>query len=264
MDNVAAGLSRLALLLGPEAVEQLGAAHVAVVGLGAVGSFATEALARTGIGALTLIDFDDIGATNLNRQLFALHSTIGRPKVEAGAERLKEINPALRVTPLREFFHHDSADRLLADGYDFLIDAIDGAGPKVELIARCHQRGQPLISAMGAAGRLGAEHIQIADISRTDVCPLCRVVRKRLGRRGIRAGIPVVYSREPVAQKPAPPETITDDLREERLERGRRRSIQPSAVFLPAVFGLLAAQYVVNRLLADADKQRPQSCRPES
>ncbi|MBW1646052.1 MAG: tRNA threonylcarbamoyladenosine dehydratase [Deltaproteobacteria bacterium] len=247
--------ARLELLVGRQGLARLAASRVTVVGLGAVGSFAAEALARSGVGALTLVDFDLVGATNINRQLFALSDNLGVPKVKAAAERLRRINPRLEITALQKFYHHDTAAEILAGAGDFLIDAIDGVGPKIDLICRCRQLGIPFISAMGAAGRRQPGAVGFAELEETSGCPLCRVMRKALRRRGIRSGVPVVYSREPAAVKPRPPAEVDEELREEHQPRGRRRHIQPSAIFMPGIFGLLAAQYAVDRLLAGREEK---------
>ncbi|MBN2705941.1 MAG: tRNA threonylcarbamoyladenosine dehydratase [Deltaproteobacteria bacterium] len=243
--------ARLALLYGEEGLAKLRRARVAVVGLGAVGSFAAEALARTAVGHLCLIDFDLIGETNLNRQLFALHSTLGLAKVEAAAARLKDINPRLELDCRQVFYHHDTAAALLADGkFDFLIDAIDGAAPKLDLIRNCLERKIPFVSSMGAAGRSRPEAARIADLMRTEGCPLARVMRKKLRREGVKKGeVAVVYA--PLAAEAASrdPEDFSESEREEYFHRGRRRRIQPSAIFMPGVFGLLAAQYAVDQVL---------------
>ncbi|MBN2808413.1 MAG: tRNA threonylcarbamoyladenosine dehydratase [Deltaproteobacteria bacterium] len=247
----ATAFSRLALLFGEDGLERLAAAHVAIVGLGAVGSFAAEALARTAVGSLTLIDFDLVGATNINRQLFALHSTVGQAKVDVAKARLLDINPHLRIECRQIFYHHDTAAELLAErNFDFLIDAIDGAAPKLDLIRKCLAMQIPFISAMGAAGRSQPTLVKIADLMATSGCPLARVMRKKLRREGIGKGaVKVVYSPEVIVAESCDPELFTEDEREEFFQRGRRRRIQPSAVFMPGVFGLMAAQYVVDGIL---------------
>ncbi|MBN2332912.1 MAG: tRNA threonylcarbamoyladenosine dehydratase [Deltaproteobacteria bacterium] len=247
--------SRLELLIGKNGLAALENSHVAIIGLGAVGSFAAEALARSGVGRLTLIDCDVVGTTNINRQLFALSSTIGEPKVFAAVRRLQDINPELAIQPVQQFYHHDTAEELLAPDYDFLIDAIDGVSPKIDLICRCRERSIPFISAMGAAGRKNPGAVGFADLSETSGCPLCRVMRKSLKHKGIREGVPVVFSREPVTAKPLPPDKVSDREREEHLQRGRQRFIQPSAVFMPGIFGLLAAQYAIDHLLPGSHKK---------
>ncbi len=245
--------ARLELLYGREGLERLTAARVAVVGLGAVGSFAAEALARSGVGSLTLVDFDLVGRTNLNRQLFALHSTLGRPKVEVAAERLHDINPALRLDCRRLFYHHDTAGELLGKGgFDFLIDAIDGAAPKLDLIRNCLKCDLAFISSMGAAGRRGVVPVEVADLLATEGDPLARVLRKKLRREGIKKGeVKVVYTPAPVVAESRDPATLPEVEREEYFQRGRRRRIQPSAIFLPAIFGLTAAAYAVDTILGE-------------
>ncbi len=244
--------SRLRLLYGAAGLERLGTAHVAIVGLGAVGSFAAEALARTAVGRLTLIDFDLVGETNVNRQLFALTSTIGCPKVEVAAARLRDVNPALELDCRQVFYHHDTADQLLGGaGYDFLVDAIDGAAPKLDLIRNCLGRGIDFISSMAAAGRSRPQLVEVADLFATRGCPLARVMRKQLRREGVgRGAVRVVYSPEPITSRSRAPEEFSLEEREEYYQRGRKRRIQPSAVFMPGVFGLLAAQAAVDAILS--------------
>ncbi len=244
--------SRLRLLYGDYGFERLAAAHVAVVGLGAVGSFAAEALGRSAIGRLTLVDFDLVGETNVNRQLFALTSTLGRPKVEVAAARLRDINPDVEVDCRQVFYHHDTAEQLLSGrDYDFLIDAIDGAAPKLDLIRACLSRKIDFISSMGAAGRSRPQLVEVADLFATRGCPLARVMRKQLRREGVGRGeVKVVYSPEPAAVRSRDPEEFSTEEREEYYQRGRKRRIQPSAIFMPGVFGLLAAQAAVDAVLA--------------
>ena len=246
-----AAFSRLELLFGEVDLKLLSNAHVAIVGLGAVGSFAAEALARTAIGHLTLIDFDLVGETNINRQLFALHSTFGKAKVEVAADRLRDINPHIELTCRQTFYHHDTAAELLeGKNFNFLIDAIDGAAPKLDLIRNCLERKINFISAMGAAGRSQPTLVEIEDLLMTSGCPLARVMRKHLRREGVKKGeVTVVYSPEPIAAESHDPESCNEEEREEFFQRGRRRRIQPSAIFMPGVFGLLAAQYAVDEIL---------------
>ncbi|MBN2707337.1 MAG: tRNA threonylcarbamoyladenosine dehydratase [Deltaproteobacteria bacterium] len=250
-DFPAMAFARLELLFGADGLKRLAAAHVAIVGLGAVGSFAAEALARTAVGRLTLIDFDLVGETNINRQLFALQSTLGQAKVAAAADRLREINPRIVLNRRQTFYHHDTSAELLGEGdFDFLIDAIDGAAPKLDLIRNCLARKLAFISSMGAAGRSRPDRIKIEDLLLTSGCPLARVLRKKLRREGIEKGqVTVVYSPEPVAVESCDPEAFSEAEREEYFQRGRRRRIQPSAVFMPGIFGLLAAQQAVDRIL---------------
>jgi len=240
---------RIALWVGEAGLARLRAARVAVVGLGAVGSFALEALARSGIGHLRLVDFDALRPSNLNRQLLALRSTLGRPKVEVARERALEINPDLAVEALPAFFSAHEADRLLAAPLDFCVDAIDSLGPKVELLAACVARGLPVVSAMGAAGRRDPQQVRLTPLEETRVCPLARDVRKRLARRGVRAGVTAVWSSESPAPATRRVAGGEEALEEETLRRGRVRRPLPSMLHLPAIFGLCAANHVVWSLL---------------
>jgi tRNA A37 threonylcarbamoyladenosine dehydratase len=242
--------------VGAAGLERLAAARVAVVGLGAVGSFAVEALARSGIGNLRLVDFDDIKPSNLNRQLYALTSTLGRYKVDVALERVRDINPAIHVEGMRRFFDSSSADEVL-DGIDHVVDAIDSLSPKVTLIAACVNRGIPVVSAMGAADRTDPTRLRVTDLFESGGCPLARHVRKRLRRQGIEGGPMAVWSDEATAvvshcdevPPDAPPE-------EEALRRGRDRRPLPSMAPMPAIFGLAAANHVILAILGDAIRQR--------
>jgi tRNA A37 threonylcarbamoyladenosine dehydratase len=244
-----AAFGRVALWVGAEGLRRLGRARVLVVGLGAVGSFALEALARSGVGHLRLVDFDRIGPSNLNRQLLALASTLGHPKVEVARERVLQIDPRIEVETLPAFFSAGEAERLLAPPLDFCVDAIDSLGPKVELLSACVARGLPVVSAMGAAGRRDPTRVRVTSLVATRVCPLARGVRKRLARRGISADVTAVWSSEPPAPatRLAPENDPIDD--EQTLRRGRTRRPLPSMIHLPGVFGLCAANHVVWSLL---------------
>jgi tRNA A37 threonylcarbamoyladenosine dehydratase len=243
--------SRLELLFGEVDLKRLANAHVAIVGLGAVGSFAAEALARTAVGCLTLIDFDLVGETNINRQLFALHSTTGKAKVDVAAARLRDINPEIELNCRQTFYHHDTAVELLeGKNFDFFIDAIDGAAPKLDLVRNCLERKINFISAMGAAGRSQPTLVEVGDLLDPSGCPLARVMRKQLRREGVKKGeVTVIYSPDPIVAESCDPESCEEVEREEFFQRGRRRRIQPSAIFMPGVFGLLAAQYAVDEIL---------------
>ena len=225
--------SRTEMLLGAEAMKRLFQARVAVFGVGGVGGFAAEALARCGVGHLTLIDNDTVSVSNLNRQIIALHSTIGRYKVEVMKERIGDINPAAQVEAVRLFYLPENADQFDFSSFDYVIDAIDTVKAKIELAVRCHQQGIPFISSMGAGNKLHPEAFEITDISKTSVCPLARVMRKELRARGIRH-IKVVYSKED-ARKP----------------QGEQR-VPGSIAFVPSAAGLVLAGEVV-RDLADRD-----------
>jgi tRNA threonylcarbamoyladenosine dehydratase len=236
--------SRTQLLFGDEAVEIFQKSRVAIMGLGGVGSYAAEALARSGIGHFLLVDFDTVGISNLNRQLPALHSTIGKLKTEAMQERLLDINPQVDVELYSDFCAKESRDHLLQN-LDFVVDAIDSLGPKTGLLEACYRKEIPIISAMGAASRFDPSKIELVDISKSRICPLAKKVRKYLHRRGIDKGIPVIYSFEkPIAQ-------FDHDAGAEAewvSARGRKRGTLGSVVYLPAIIGMWAASYVLRKL----------------
>ena len=240
--------ARLVLALGDSAVENLQRSRVTVVGIGGVGGIAAETLVRSAVGHIHLIDTDVFQQTDINRQMFALESTLGQVKVEAARHRLLDINPALDIRAEQAFFHSDTADRLLQPAPDFVIDAIDAVLPKIELLAYCHHHAIPVISVMGAAVRKDFRNIFIADIHKTKVCPLARVIRRRLVRRGIRKGIMCVYSAEP-----GPPSMDPDSDTDENLRtghtRGRIRPVLGSYGPMISIFGILAADYVIRTLI---------------
>lgn len=193
MDNQ---FSRTELVLGERSTTKLAAAHVAVFGVGGVGSYAVEALARAGIGFLDLVDSDKFELTNLNRQLYALHSTIGKYKVDVAAQRINDINPACRVNTHKIFYLSETASQFDFSQYDYIVDAIDTVSGKISLVEAAAQSGTPIISAMGAGNKVDPSSFIVADISQTSVCPLAKVMRKELGRRNIKH-LKVVYSKEP-------------------------------------------------------------------
>lgn len=233
--------SRTELLLGSEAVDRLRRAHVAVFGLGGVGSFAAEALARAAIGALTIIDADTVSVTNRNRQLLALSSTTGRPKTDVMAERIGDINPDCKVTPLSLFYTPESTLDLRA--FDYIVDAIDTVTAKLALIERCHAAKIPLISCMGTGNKLDPSQFQVTDLFQTSGCPLARVLRQECRKRGIDR-LKVVYSPEPPVQIPAERyEALADD------RKGTAgRPVPASISFVPPVAGFLLAGAVVRDL----------------
>ena len=220
---------RQVLLLGEETQEKLSSCHVAVCGLGGVGSYLCEALARSGIGELTLIDSDTVAESNINRQLYALHSTIGRFKTQVAAERIADINPDIRLHLLRDYITPDNAASLVA-GCDYVCDAIDFVPGKIALMEYAWQHQVPLISAMGAGRRLDPQKLRIDDISRTGNCPLARSIRRQLRQRGISSGITVCCSCETPVRQQAEPDTIG------------------SVAFVPSVMGLMMAGHVVRSL----------------
>jgi tRNA threonylcarbamoyladenosine dehydratase len=236
--------SRTRLLFGAEAMAKFKNTKVGIMGLGGVGSYVAEALARSGIGKMLLVDFDLISETNINRQLLALHSTVGRQKTEVMKERIADINPACEVEIFSGFCNQDSRGDLLP-GLDFVVDAIDSLVPKVGLLEDCWNQKIPIISILGAASRFDPAQIRIGDISQTYMCPLARRVRKFLGRRGIRKGIEVIYSiEEPIAQYP--PEA--GSKQDWHGDTGRMRGTLGSVVYMPAIMGMWAASYVLRKI----------------
>ena len=227
--------SRMELLFGADAMETLKGARVAVFGIGGVGGHLAEALARSGVGALDLIDSDTVALTNLNRQAIALHSTLGMQKVEAAKARILDINPACRVTVHPVFFTPETADSFDFTQYDYIADAIDTVAGKIQLVLQARAAGTPIICAMGAGNKLDPTAFEVADISKTSVCPLAKVMRIELRKRGINH-LKVVYSKE-TARKPAP----TDE------ESGKRQT-PGSTAFVPPVVGLIMAGEIVKDL----------------
>ncbi|ADU94985.1 tRNA threonylcarbamoyladenosine dehydratase [Geobacillus sp. Y412MC52] len=238
--------SRNELAIGPEGLERLKNATVAVLGVGGVGSFAVEALARSGIGRLVLVDRDNVDITNINRQIHALLSTIGRPKVELMKERIADINPACEVIALQMFYTEETYEQFFAHDLDFVIDASDTIVYKVHLMKQCLKRGIPIISSMGAANKMDPTRFRIADISKTHTDPIAKVIRAKLRKEGIRRGIPVVFSDEK-------PVKIREDVRQvvgNDASPIRKAKMPPSSnAFVPSVAGLIMASYVINRLL---------------
>lgn len=238
--------SRSELLLGEAALERFAAARVTVFGLGGVGSFAVEALARAGVGHLRLVDHDMVGPSNLNRQLFALRSTIGQPKAELAAARVRDINPDCDVEPRITFIHTDTLPDLLSPRPDAMIDAIDSMTCKVALMRTAHEADIPIISAMGAGGRTDSSQLKVGDLSHTRLCPLAARVRKELRKHGISTGIRCVYSLEPADNKrPANPIDI-----EPHRGPGRQRRPVGTISYMPAIVGLKVAEEVLKLLLA--------------
>lgn len=239
--------ARTEQLLGADNMEKIQSARVAVFGLGAVGSFATEALARTGVGNLQLVDFDRVDPSNLNRQLFALHSTIGREKAVLAAERAKDINPSCHIRVHSSFVNAQSLEDLLDDGIDVVVDAIDGLNSKINLLVAARQMGLDVVSSMGAGGRKNPSMIQCVDISKTCVCPLARVVRQRLHRRGVFEGIWAVYSEEKALNKqPYRPQDAQDALK----DHGRSRPPIGTVCWIPGIFGLTIAGKAIELILS--------------
>jgi len=227
---------RVEMLLGRGAVDKLLSSHVVVLGLGGVGSWCAEALARSGVGALTLLDQDEVSLSNINRQAEALHSTLGQPKAEAMAARVRDINPDCRVTPVIGRYSAETREDFFSVRYDYIVDAIDLVSCKLDLIETAKNRGVPIISALGTGNKLDSSAFQVADISKTIGCPLARIIRKELRYRGI-THHKVVYSPE----LPSPPDQC------ETPPPGRR-SVPASVPWVPAAAGLLLAGTVVKDL----------------
>lgn len=247
--------SRSQLLIGRQGLESLHRKHVIICGIGGVGSYAAEALGRAGIGKITLVDFDDICLTNINRQLHAMTSTVGQAKVAAMAARLRDINPDAEIVPVREFFSADKAELLLGDRPDYVLDAIDHFTAKTALIITCRQRGIPVISSMGAANKLDPTRIRVDDISATRNCRMARSMRKILRQKGISSGVQVVYSTEehrelaPESSTACGTSCVCPNRDEQVFKCEHRRVILGSISYLPSIFGLTMAGVVINHLL---------------
>ena len=243
--------SRTQLLVGREAMERLFAARVAVFGIGGVGGYTVEALARSGVGTLDLIDDDKVCLTNLNRQIFATRKTVGKYKIDVARERILEINPDAVVNTYRTFYAPDTADQFDFTQYDYIVDAIDTVTGKLELIEQAHRCGTPIISSMGAGNKMDASAFEVADIYDTSICPLARVMRRELRRRGIPA-LKVVYSKEPAIP---PIEDMSISCRAHCIcppgtarKCTQRRQVPGSNAFVPAAAGLILAGEVVKDL----------------
>ncbi len=230
---------RTRLLLGEEKMERLQQAHVLVVGLGGVGAYAAEMICRAGVGRMTIVDADTVQPTNINRQLPALHSTMGREKVEVLAARFKDINPDIQLTVLPVFLKDDNIPELLdAARYDFIVDAIDTLAPKCYLIAEALKRHIKIVSSMGAGAKSDITQIRFADIWDTYHCGLSKAVRKRLQKLGIKRKLPVVFSTEQADPKAV---LLTEDEQNKKSTCG-------TVSYMPAVFGCYLAEYVIKRL----------------
>lgn len=229
---------RTAMLLGEDAVARLQKARVAVFGIGGVGGYTVEALARAGIGQIDLIDSDTVSRSNINRQILATHSTVGLPKVEAGRNRILDINPDCIVRIHQVFYTPETADSFDFKDYDYIVDAIDTVTGKLALVQRAVEAGTPIICCMGTGNKLDASAFQVADISKTSMCPLARIMRKELGKRGIKR-LKVVYSQE---------EALSPTGWEEEAAALGKRQISGSVSFVPGAAGLILAGEVVKNI----------------
>ncbi len=235
MDKI--NLCRAEMLLGAQAMNKLAASRVAVFGIGGVGSYCAEALARMGIGNITIVDDDVVAPSNLNRQLYALQSTVGQPKVDIAAARINDINPDCIVTKKRIRYAENVASDFDMRDYDYVVDAVDTVSAKLLLVQKCHDANVPIVSCMGTGNKLDPTAFRVADISQTTVCPLARVMRRELKKRGI-ATLKVVYSAEP----PQVPE---------QLEVTAKRQTPGSLSFVPPVAGMILASVVVKDLIKE-------------
>lgn len=228
-------LTRTEWLIGTESLQKLKNSSVAVFGIGGVGSFTVEALTRSGVGRIMLVDYDVVDVTNLNRQLQALQSNIGEPKAQVMEKRMKQIRPDMQIEVRFEKYLPDNAETFFATDWDYVVDAMDMVTAKLDLIERCHKRNIPIISSMGAANKLSPGNLRIADLSRTTMCPLAKIVRKELRKRGVEH-LKVVYSDEAPQSRYRP------------LEAGQTPA---SISFVPSVAGLMLASQVVNDLISE-------------
>ena len=229
---------RTAMLLGEDAVSRLQNARVAVFGIGGVGGYTVEALARAGIGALDVIDSDTVSRSNINRQILATHATVGMQKVDAAKQRILDINPEAVVRTWPLFYNAETADLFDFSQYDYIVDAIDTITGKLALVERAVQAGTPIICCMGTGNKLDASAFEVSDISRTSMCPLARIMRKELGKRGIKH-LKVVYSKE---------EALTPTGWEEEAKALGKRQIPGSVSFVPGAAGLILAGEVIKEI----------------
>ncbi len=230
--------SRTEMLFGKEKMERLHSSRVAVFGIGGVGSYVVEALARSGIGALDLIDNDTVSLSNLNRQIIATHKTVGQYKVDAAKQRVLEINPNISVKTCKTFFMPETQDEFDFSEYDYIVDAIDTVTGKIALVMKAQEAGVPIISSMGTGNKVNPAMLEVADLFKTSVCPLARVMRTELKKRGVKK-LKVVYSKEPA---------LTPISMENSEQASSRRSIPGSTSFVPSAAGLIIASEVIKDL----------------
>ena len=237
--------TRTELILGKKAMEKLSTSRIAIFGIGGVGGYTVEALVRSGVGAVDLIDDDKVCLTNINRQIYATSKTVGKYKVDVAEERIAEINPNVTVRTYKVFYTPDTANQFDFTRYDYVVDAIDTVTGKIELVLQAQQAGVPIISSMGAGNKLDPTAFQVTDIYATSVCPLAKVMRKELARRGVKS-LKVVYSKE----KPLTPfDELETSCKEQ--ENTSRRQVPGSTAFVPSVVGLIIAGEVIKDLTKD-------------
>ena len=234
---------RMSILIDEKGISKLENSNVLIAGVGGVGSFAVEAIARAGIGNITIIDSDIVDKSNINRQLIALHSNVGLKKVDIMEQRIKDINPECNITSLNIFLTPDNINEILtSQKYDYVIDAIDTLNSKVNLVKKAHDLGINVISSMGAGGKVDPTKIQIADISKTHECKLAKAMRIRLKRLGIKKGIKTIFSTEHGIQ-PLPPKESDEN------ESFRQRATNGTLSYMPSIFGLMTAGVVINNIV---------------
>jgi tRNA A37 threonylcarbamoyladenosine dehydratase len=242
--------SRTELVIGPEGLEKLKGSTVVVLGMGGVGSYTVEALARCGVGRLVLVDKDDVDVTNINRQIPALTHTVGQDKVELMAERVKQINPEIDVVPLKIFYLPETKDTIFEYNPDYVVDAIDTISAKILAVVECHKRGIPVVSSMGAANKIDPTMFRVMDISKTKIDPIAKIMRRKLKDYGIYKGVKVVCSLENPRK---PREDITDQIVPQAVKEGEapRKAKNPPAsiAFVPSVCGLILSSVVVRDLV---------------
>jgi len=236
-------LERTELLIGSDKLNMLRAANVLVVGIGGVGAYAAEMIVRSGVGQMTIADADSVSLSNINRQLVALHSTVGRAKCDILAERLKDINPELQLTSVNRFIKDSETDALLdSDKFDYVVDAIDTLSPKLALIKGALDRGIPLVSSMGAGAKTDPTLLEIKDISKTHHCPLAHMLRKRLHKIGIRRGFKAVFS----------PEAVREGAMLLCEEQNKKSNVGTIS-YIPALFGIGCASVVIRGLIGELE-----------
>lgn len=229
---------RTKIVIGQDGIDLLRNSNVLVFGIGGVGSYVVEGLVRAGIGNLTIVDFDTVDITNINRQIPALHSTIGMNKTDVLEKRIKDINPEINLKCHTSLYNEDTSDTLLDGDYDFVVDAIDMVPSKIHLIESCYKRGLNIISSMGMGNKLDPTMIEIADIHKTEMCPLAKIIRREAKKRGIKK-LPVVYSKE----KPRDTGITQED--------GRTKRVNGSMSFVPSCAGLIISSYIVRKIIGD-------------
>lgn len=233
---------RTHILIGDEGIEKLQNSHVFLAGMGGVGSFTAEALARMGVGKMTLVDHDVVSESNMNRQLVALTSTVGNLKADVMAQRIEDINPHCQLTLLTEFLTPDTIPEVLAQGYNVIIDAIDSLSSKSALLETAWRNDMTVFASMGAGGKLDPTQVRTGDLMDTSICKLAKQLRSQLRKRGVGRGIQTVYSLE-APLPPLPPEPVS---------RGRARAVNGTVSYMPSIFGLTLAGMVINHIVGDA------------